>query len=187
MKEKKSIALIIFLVLFVSSFLYLKFFNPQEAQIKLMPKQKKITNFFECLDAGNPAMESYPRQCRSGDKTFTENIGNELEKMDLIVLDQPLPNQKIKSPLVIEGKARGIWFFEGDFPVILTNWDGLIIAEGYASAQGEWMTDDFVKFRTKIKFEKPDLYPQGTLILQKDNVSDKRELDDALEIPVYFD
>jgi hypothetical protein len=33
-----------------------------------------ITNFQECIDAGNPAMESYPRQCRAGDNTFTEDI-----------------------------------------------------------------------------------------------------------------
>jgi hypothetical protein len=39
----------------------------------LLPSQK-ITNFEECIDAGNPAMESYPRQCRDSesDRTFTE-------------------------------------------------------------------------------------------------------------------
>ncbi len=34
----------------------------------------KISNFDECIAAGNPAMESYPRRCRAGDKTFTEQI-----------------------------------------------------------------------------------------------------------------
>jgi hypothetical protein len=33
-----------------------------------------VTNFEECIEAGNPAMESYPRQCKHGDKTFTEEI-----------------------------------------------------------------------------------------------------------------
>ncbi|MFC1753833.1 hypothetical protein ACFL96_10660 [Thermoproteota archaeon] len=33
-----------------------------------------VTNFDECIAAGNPAMESYPRQCRHGDRTFTEEI-----------------------------------------------------------------------------------------------------------------
>ena len=33
-----------------------------------------ITNFEECVAAGNPIMESYPRQCRAGDKTFVEEI-----------------------------------------------------------------------------------------------------------------
>ncbi|MAG20263.1 hypothetical protein CL618_02420 [archaeon] len=33
-----------------------------------------ITNFEECVKAGNPAMESYPRQCRANGKTFVEEI-----------------------------------------------------------------------------------------------------------------
>ncbi|MAF79909.1 hypothetical protein CL629_02390 [bacterium] len=33
-----------------------------------------ITNFEDCIAAGNPAMESYPRQCRAGDQTFVEDI-----------------------------------------------------------------------------------------------------------------
>ena len=34
----------------------------------------EITNFEECIAAGNPAMESYPRQCRTNDITFVEEI-----------------------------------------------------------------------------------------------------------------
>ena len=34
----------------------------------------EVNNFKECIAAGNPAMESYPRQCRHGDKTYTEVI-----------------------------------------------------------------------------------------------------------------
>ena len=33
-----------------------------------------ITNFDECIEAGNPVMESYPRQCKAGDRTFIEEI-----------------------------------------------------------------------------------------------------------------
>ncbi len=37
---------------------------------------QEITNFEECVSAGNPIMESYPRQCRdaSNDRTFVEEI-----------------------------------------------------------------------------------------------------------------
>lgn len=34
----------------------------------------EVTNFQECTAAGNPVMESYPRQCRAGDQTFTEQL-----------------------------------------------------------------------------------------------------------------
>jgi len=44
-------------------------------------RQKEIiTNFEECIAAGNPAMESYPRQCRDpiSDRTFVEVIDNQI-------------------------------------------------------------------------------------------------------------
>lgn len=34
----------------------------------------KITNFEECIAAGNPIMESYPRQCMAHGQTFVEVI-----------------------------------------------------------------------------------------------------------------
>jgi len=145
------------------------------------------TNFMECISSGFPAMESYPRKCKDDEGNyFTENIGNELEKMDLIRLDSPRPNSYIESPLVISGEARGAWFFEGDFPVVLTDWDGLIIAEGYATARGEWMTEEFVQFDATLDFISPTYKNNGTLILQKDNPSGLPENDDALEVPIFF-
>ena len=35
---------------------------------------EKISSFDECVAAGNPVMESYPRQCRAGDNLFIEEI-----------------------------------------------------------------------------------------------------------------
>ena len=39
---------------------------------------KEITSFEECIKAGNPVMESYPRQCIAGGKTFVEVIEKEI-------------------------------------------------------------------------------------------------------------
>lgn len=33
-----------------------------------------ISTFDECVSAGNPVMESYPRQCKADGKTFAEDI-----------------------------------------------------------------------------------------------------------------
>ncbi len=133
-------------------------------------------------------MESYPRQCRYGDQTFVEEIGNTIELIDTIQLDSPRPNEVVTSPLTLTGQARGYWFFEATFPVSLVNWDGLIIAEGYATADGEWMTEDFVPFTAELTFTKPELYPErGAVILQKANPSGLPENDAALEIPVRFE
>jgi len=149
------------------------------------------TSFNECVDAGNPVMESYPRQCISKEGThFTENIGNELEKVDLIRIDSPRPNASIKSPLTITGQARGNWFFEASFQVFLTDWDGKIIAQGIATAESDWMTTDFVSFIATLTFDTNDISGnysnRGTLIAKKDNPSGLPENDDALEIPIVF-
>jgi len=36
----------------------------------------KVDNFKECIAAGNPTMESYPRQCMHENKTYKELIEN---------------------------------------------------------------------------------------------------------------
>lgn len=105
---------------------------------------------------------------------------------DLIVLESPRPGEQVESPLEVTGQARGSWYFEGDFPVVLTDWDGRIIAETYATAQGPWMTTDFVPFTATVAFDRPDYGDYGFLILRKDNPSDLPEHDDALEIRVRF-
>lgn len=103
-----------------------------------------------------------------------------------IIVASPNENEKISSPLVVSGKARGNWFFEANLPLILTDWDGKIIAEGYATAQGEWMTEDFVPFEGTIEFAKPEYGERGFLIVKKDNPSGLPEYDDAIEIPILF-
>ncbi len=42
----------------------------------------QATSFEECVAIGNPVMESYPRQCRSGNKTFTEDVKGVITSAD---------------------------------------------------------------------------------------------------------
>lgn len=107
---------------------------------------------------------------------------------DLIKVDAPRPYALVGSPIEIHGEARGTWFFEGSFPVTVVNWDGLIIGEGIATAQGEWMTEAFVPFTAIVSYTlSPDTpYDRGAVILKKDNPSGLPEHDNALEIPVTF-
>ncbi len=106
-------------------------------------------------------------------------------------IDTPRPGAVVTSPLSLTGEAAG-WYFEGSFPVTLVNWDGLIIAEGVATAQGDWMTSEFVPFVATLTFTspykdgEPDFMKRGSLILKKDNPSGLPENDAAKEIPVSF-
>ena len=91
-------------------------------------------------------------------------------KSEWIYLDSPLPGAIVDSPLTIQGHARGNWFFEGDFPVVLTDSQGAVIAERFATATGDWMTEKFVRFEGAIEFNKPRTGDSGTLILKKEEL-----------------
>jgi hypothetical protein len=114
---------------------------------------------------------------------------------DLILIESPVPESKITSPLEIKGEARGPWYFEASFPIFLTDWDGKIIAQGIATvnppAGGDWMTENFVPFTATLDFENPswdaDFSKRGTLIFQKDNPSGLSEYDNAYEMTVWFE
>lgn len=107
-------------------------------------------------------------------------------------ITNPAVGQVVSSPLQITGQAIGPWFFEGSFPVTLRNWDGVIITEYYATATGDWMTEDFVPFTVDLSFVSPyhvgdPAYMQtGTLQLRRDNPSGLPEYDAMIEIPVSF-
>lgn len=108
------------------------------------------------------------------------------EAQELISVTDPAQEEGISSPLTITGEARGQWFFEATAPVVLTDWDGRIIAEGYVQAEGDWMTEDFVPFSGTLEFTAPTEDDRGILIIQRANASGLAENDMAVEIPVQF-
>ncbi len=186
MHFKAIIAVLIFFVLGIGGYYFYQ--NLADEQIQ------EITSFEECVEAGYPVTESHPRQCKvPGGEKFTEDIGQIAEKEGLIRVYSPKIDQVVESPLQISGEAVGSWYFEATFPVILTDWDGRIIAEGYATSQGDWMTEDFVPFTGELNFEKPyeegaqEFMKKGFIIFQKANPSGLSENDDALEFMVYFE
>lgn len=112
--------------------------------------------------------------------------GSEHNNKDgLIVVDTPRAGAKVTSPLTVRGKARGMWFFEASFPLELISEDGEVIASGIATAEGEWMTEEFVPFTALLAFDLVEAKTRGdkvTLVLRKDNPSGLSEFDDSLEI-----
>lgn len=96
-------------------------------------------------------------------------------------LAEPLPGADVSSPLRIAGEARGVWYFEGDFPIRLFDLGGQEIAVAIAMAQEPWMTVDFVPFEAVLEFDAP-ADACLVLVLQKDNPSDLRELDDEVRV-----
>jgi hypothetical protein len=107
-------------------------------------------------------------------------------KAGMIVVGSPAPGSAIASPLTVSGRARGTWFFEGDFPIVIIDASGSVIGRSYCTAQGPWMTKEFVAFEGKITFERPASSGKAVLLLKKDNPTGKPEHDNALEIPVLI-
>lgn len=104
---------------------------------------------------------------------------------DLVTLRVPRPDAVVRSPLALEGSARGPWFFEASFPVYLVDAVGDTIAVGPATAEGEWMTEAFVPFKATLTFV-PPATETGTLILAKSNASGLPEHAAELRVPIRF-
>lgn len=125
------------------------------------------------------------------DGSYVSRIGPKCEftlcqKENLIQVETPKANDVISSPLIINGKARGFWFFEADFPVKILDEKGNLIAQVPAQAKSDWMTEDFVPFEARLNFEIP--YTQkGIIVLEKDNPSGLLENYDELRIPVILE
>jgi|SRR3989339_1144257 len=118
--------------------------------------------------------------------TQETQIPSRNQQQAMINVESPSEGSLVTSPLRITGKARGTWFFEASFPVVLVDWDGRILAQGIAQAQSDWMTEAFVPFTAELEFEKPIGNNRGSLILKKDNPSGLPEYAGSIEIPLFF-
>lgn len=105
---------------------------------------------------------------------------------DMIKVDRPSPNMNISSPLTVRGQARGTYFFEASFPVILEDKDGNVLAQAPAQAKGEWMTKDFVPFSVTLEFNNAPDDERGYLVFQRANPSGMPENAMSYRIPVLF-
>ena len=101
-------------------------------------------------------------------------------------ITNPQPNQELIVPGTIQvtGEARGSWFFEASFPIILQDANGNTLTTFTAQALEDWMTTDFVSFTAQASL--PDV-PNTTaayFVFSKDNPSGLPENDSFVKLPV---
>lgn len=152
-----------------------------------------ISNFEECRLANYPVSEEGGlKKCLTPDgRVFLQKSqANEAKKepatyKDFLIVEQPLGDSVIDSPVFISGKARGNWFFEAVLPVYLENQEGVTIATGYVEALDEWMSEEFVPFSGELTFIH-DKTEDGFLIFGKNNPSALSEFDDSFALPVVI-
>jgi len=132
-----------------------------------------------CGVSGNAPVVTLPPE--------TSVIWSDYEHNDLIRLTSDEEVVPITSPLVLTGEARGYWYFEASFPAYLYDADENQVAVIPVTAEGDWMTEEYVPFTLTLTFPDQLSGSEGTLVLQKDNPSGLPENDDQLVIPVVFE
>jgi hypothetical protein len=136
------------------------------------------------IPCGNPVIN---KASTSSDNISPKQTG--ISTADLIrseiKIAKPLANEIISSPLIIEGQAKGTWYFEASFPIKLIGENGEVIAHGIAQAQSDWMTTDFVPFKATLNFDSGSS-TIGMLIFQNDNPSGLPENEKQFGIPIRF-
>jgi len=153
---------------------------------------EEIRSFADCERAGYPVMESYPRQCAVPDgRTYAEEIVVEATyenaSADMITVELPYPGAVVGKEFKIMGEARGNWYFEASFPIEIVSPSGSVIAGSFATAQGDWMTTEFVPYESEI-IDLPSAYRgPATVILRKDNPSGLPENDAFMSFPIVVE
>ncbi len=178
MNTRTIIALIIVLLILIGGF-----FLIQEEQAEPV-----VLSFEDCVEAGYPVMESFPRQCATPDgRTYAEEIPvsptYDNASADLIRVETPFPGAVTGKTFSVMGEARGTWYFEASFPIELLDADGNVLATAIAQAKTDWMTEDFVPFNVEVAAPESYIGP-ATLVLKRDNPSGLPEHDRSISIPI---
>ncbi|GIW67677.1 MAG: hypothetical protein KatS3mg096_545 [Candidatus Parcubacteria bacterium] len=103
-----------------------------------------------------------------------------------IIIFNPKENQKIKSPLLIQGEARGTWFFEAEFNAELYDDENNLLGKAILRAKSDWMTENFVPFEGELNFKQPKT-KIGKLLFLSANPSGIAEYQKIYVVPVKFE
>lgn len=137
------------------------------------------------LATGCGTASNNPGNNNSGNNGAGNNNGGATNGQGEVSLTLPAVNQTISSPLILEGKARGSWYFEASFPVELIDNQGKVLARSYVMARSDWMTADFVPFRGELTYT-ASTTAAGKLVLKNDNPSGLPENEKKVEVPVII-
>lgn len=121
----------------------------------------------------------------NGKATTTPQVIEPFESEN-VRITAPLSEERVSRTFTVRGEARGPWYFEASFPVMVRDPQGNVLASTYAQADGEWMTTDFVPFTSNVSITSA-YRGLAKLILLKDNPSGLPEHDDSVEIPIIIE
>lgn len=114
------------------------------------------------------------------------SIPNSRNQPKSIRIAYPEPKAVVTSPLTVRGRARGSWFFEGQFELRLLDAQDDIVARGTARATNNWMSEDIVPFNGILSFNNFPRRRKGRLLFIGSNPSGKPSKRKEYSIRVRF-
>lgn len=143
---------------------------------------REISSFDECVAAGFPAMESFPRQCSDGTRSFTESVTDieTISSSGNVRVGMPSPNMALPLPFTVTGEAR---VFENTVNWRLTDADESVLVEGFATSDAG-MPGSFGNFSFTSSYPQPK-GDRGSLAIFTLSAKDGSE-QDVVRIPVTF-
>lgn len=132
----------------------------------------------EWVKHGNPSSSEPTQKCAIEDIETNED--------KTLILDNFKEGDLLENNAVLQGKIKDNFFFEGSFPIEIRDINNNIIGRSLAKSQTNWMTSDYVEFKTDpITFDKKDNI-EGFIIFRKDNPSGLIENDKEIKLKAKF-
>jgi len=122
---------------------------------------------------GNPSMPMPTTGCGS------------ISELPEVTVTSLQPNQTVISPIMIQGQAKGSWYFEAVFPIKLMDEQGTVLGQTQAQATSDWMTDAFVPFTAELAYQAAAT-SSGWLVFNNDNPSGLPENSKEFKLPVLI-
>ena len=167
----------------VSAFVFLNKCEDDWCFVFEWQKIRAADSFERCAGLGFPVMESYPSQCRAGNKNFVQII-----PQTGLIVQTPQANAVVASPLVVSGYIDGTdrWTgFEGQVGTVrLLDGNGNQLALGILTATTDWMQFP-TSFSTTLTFITPTT-SVGTLVFKNENASGEPVRDKQFILPINF-
>ncbi len=103
---------------------------------------------------------------------------------NVINVTTPQAGDRVQDPVTVKGQARGYWFSEGAFPILIIDSTGYTVGEGNGKAEGQWLTTNFVEFSGSIPIFSTPRAETGIMRLRRGGPSSQSG--DYVEVPVTF-
>lgn len=149
-----------------------------------------VAGIFYFVFANNPTKNpdvTIPDTTNNGQTPETPNT-NPPEASKMITVTSPKEGDTVNASagFSVAGKAVGGWFFEASAPVRIYSKNGTLLQGTYITAQGEWMTSNFVDFKGQIQPFLTNGATEGYILFENDNPSDNEGFHREFKVNVKF-